>query len=207
MPSPKISKLRFERGLCIACGSSVPKQGRKQCIECLAKLKVRSKRWKEQYKQRGGVCRNCGRKSDAYYCSICKSARSKARKKWSKVRVESGLCRKCSSDSLPNQSHCQACLDKQRQYRKRDRDIVFEAYGGPQCNCCGEKTIEFLTLDHINNDGAEHRRKISNGRGRGGGGSAMHRWLIRNEFPEGIQVLCANCQLGKQSNGICPHKL
>lgn len=68
------------------------------------------------------------------------------------------------------------------------------------CSCCGEINPDFLTIDHINNDGAKHRREIN----RSGGGSPFYNWLIINEFPEGFQTLCANCQLGKVRNfGKC----
>ena len=31
-------------------------------------------------------------------------------------------------------------------------------------------------------------------------------WLKNNNFPEGFQVLCFNCNCGKARNkGICPH--
>jgi len=32
------------------------------------------------------------------------------------------------------------------------------SHGSMRCNCCGESNVLFLTLDHINNDGAEQRR-------------------------------------------------
>lgn len=78
------------------------------------------------------------------------------------------------------------------------RRMVMDAYGGPVCACCGETIYEFLTIDHMNNDGADHRRAI---------GQHLYRWLIENDYPEGFQVLCMNCNYGKQRNGgVCPHK-
>ena len=35
------------------------------------------------------------------------------------------------------------------------REQVFEAYGGYKCNCCGESEPMFLSIDHIDNNGAE----------------------------------------------------
>jgi hypothetical protein len=30
--------------------------------------------------------------------------------------------------------------------------------------------------------------------------------LRRNNYPEGFQILCMNCQFGKRmNNGVCPH--
>jgi len=73
-------------------------------------------------------------------------------------------------------------------------------YGGilPMCACCGEKHVEFLTIDHIKNDGAKHRKQIK--------GTSIYGWLERNDFPEGFQVLCRNCNWAK-CFGNCPHDI
>jgi hypothetical protein len=34
----------------------------------------------------------------------------------------------------------------------------------------------------------------------------MYRWLAKKNFPEGFQVLCANCNVAKSQNGVCPHQ-
>lgn len=75
--------------------------------------------------------------------------------------------------------------------------MVLAAYGNA-CKCCGETTPEFLQIDHVNNDGAEHRREV-------GTGNAVYWWLIKNNYPEGFQVLCANCNYAKEFYGGCPH--
>lgn len=92
-----------------------------------------------------------------------------------------------------------------KMYKKRSRQkkrlSCLTHYGGdpPKCQCCGETEYGFLTIDHINNDGNEHRKQIKI--------DCIYGWLIKNNFPEGFQVLCYNCNLGKaQNNGICPHK-
>ncbi len=91
--------------------------------------------------------------------------------------------------------------DKVRQISKKVRlrlkILVVEKYGG-KCACCGEKELVFLAIDHIKNDGAAHRREIGNGQ--------IHRWLKRNNFPAGFQVLCFNCNAAKHILGRCPHK-
>ncbi|MGB0976967.1 MAG: hypothetical protein ACPGSG_08285 [Prolixibacteraceae bacterium] len=85
--------------------------------------------------------------------------------------------------------------DKSKRFRM---NIILE-YGG-KCNCCGESKYEFLTLDHVNNDGNVRRRKEHNGRN-------LFKYIINNDFPNDIQVLCYNCNMGKAHHGgICPHK-
>jgi hypothetical protein len=88
-------------------------------------------------------------------------------------------------------------MQRIRQQQKRDK--VFEAYGGYHCVCCGESEPVFLEIDHINDDGAAHRRAI-------GGAGSFYNWLIKNNFPPGFQVLCANCNRAKRF-GVCPHQL
>jgi len=85
---------------------------------------------------------------------------------------------------------------------KRLKDKVFAHYG-MQCVCCGERSdLDFLTIDHMNNDGANHRKSLGLL-----SGTRFYRWLIKEDFPEGFQTLCWNCNCGKRINhGICPHK-
>jgi hypothetical protein len=89
-----------------------------------------------------------------------------------------------------------------REYWRQLRHEAIIAYGGYICACCGETERKFLTLDHINNDGAEHRRAI----GTKGRGAGIFAWLKEHGYPEGFQVLCMNCNQGKgQNGGVCPH--
>jgi len=73
----------------------------------------------------------------------------------------------------------------------------------PFCKCCNEKFREFLTLDHPNNDGYLHRRSLYGTQN--GSGSDFYRWLIKNNFPLKLDVLCWNCNISKSLYGICPH--
>jgi hypothetical protein len=78
---------------------------------------------------------------------------------------------------------------------------VMAAYGG-SCVCCGESEIRFLTIDHVDGDGASHRRATSTK-----GGPQFYRWLRKNNYPGGFQLLCWNCNAGRYFNGgICPHQ-
>jgi len=76
---------------------------------------------------------------------------------------------------------------------------VMDAYGG-KCACCGETELAFLTIDHVDGDGADHRREL-------GVKGVRYAWFIQNGFPKGFQVLCANCNFGRHINGgVCPHQ-
>lgn len=92
---------------------------------------------------------------------------------------------------------------KTKRNQDRCRDEVFAAYGGYKCRCCGESERLFLSIDHVENNGAEERKS---GLYRSSG-TAFYLWLRKSGFPPGYQVLCMNCQVGKHKNGgVCPHQ-
>lgn len=80
----------------------------------------------------------------------------------------------------------------------RARQEALARYG-TCCACCGEEDSRVLTLDHVNGDGAAHRRKIGNGAG------VLVWWLKAHDFPPGFQILCRNCNFAA-GHGGCPHK-
>ncbi len=94
--------------------------------------------------------------------------------------------------------------DKQKKKIQRDllRQKIFEKYG-TFCVCCGESNLAFLTLDHIDGSGAEHRRSLGLGRA---GGTRFYAKIIHLDKDPRIQVLCMNCNLAKHVRGICPHQ-
>lgn len=91
-----------------------------------------------------------------------------------------------------------------RKKRERLKDEVFAAYGGYVCACCGEIEPLFMTIDHINDNGAEHRKELFKGKRNGNG---FYLWLKKHNYPKGFRVLCFNCNCGRaRNNGVCPHK-
>ena len=111
----------------------------------------------------------------------------------SKARVA-----KWRADNLARWNRNKRAAWKRR--NRRDKMAALRHYGG-RCACCGEENIGFLTMDHINNDGAAHRRDIKVI------GSGIWSWLRRNGYPKGFRVMCWNCNCGRAFNGgMCPHK-
>lgn len=96
------------------------------------------------------------------------------------------------------ESHPEQVQKHKRDHRQKLRQQILNAYGG-RCACCGESTPEFLAIDHVYNDGAQHRRVV-------GGGSTLYAWLKANNFPQDrFQLLCHNCNMAKGLYGQCPH--
>jgi len=86
-------------------------------------------------------------------------------------------------------------------YSYRDR-LKLEALrhysaGEPLCSFCGVTDIDCLCLDHIQNNGAAHRKELGVG-SRSSNGVNMYAAVKREGFPVGLQVLCANCNMKKE---------
>lgn len=148
----------------------------KQCIDCDRVLPL------EEFYRRtgrdGGYTR--GRKSR---CIPCERARAL---QWER-------------ENMPQ------VLQRNREYLSRLRWTALVRYSKseePTCACCGETELVFLAIDHIDNNGAEHRRSLSPDAPR-----SVHviRELARQGWPEGFQVLCSNCNWAKHVLGACPH--
>lgn len=85
------------------------------------------------------------------------------------------------------------------EYRDRVKHEVIAHYsnGTSKCGTCGFADIRALCIDHINDDGAAHRKQLGiSGRSSSGGNS--YEVLKREGYPSGLQVLCANCNLIKE---------
>ena len=102
-----------------------------------------------------------------------------------------------------------ACRERWRATNKRSvanrrrKVLVHYSTGTLECACCGEAEYKFLCIDHINGGGRKHRQGLDNG----GRASADHlyRWLLKEQFPAGFQILCHNCNSAKGYYGGCPH--
>lgn len=138
------------------------------------------------------------------WCSECQ--RTKKLSEFYKDRTTASgyrySCRSCSikfTKSWRKRQGHKKLAERQKQYNRNCRLETIARYGGC-CICCGETQFEFLSFDHINGNGKAHR-KIT------GKGNTFVRWLIRNNYPDDIQILCHNCNLAKGFYGMCPHQI
>lgn len=124
--------------------------------------------------------------------------------------AEKGLCTNCKKrPAKQNRRTCEVCLSVRRdRARKRWQDqkdkylpLVLNHYGA-KCACCGEDEPLFLTIDHVNRDGAKKRREVE------GGPSNTARYIVEAGYPSDYRILCYNCNCGRERNGgICPHEV
>lgn len=158
-----------------------------------------------------GLCCKCGGKRDSA-CKTCGACLAQGkREKDARIAAAraGGRCTKCTkraaSDGYATCAECRANIDNaaRAEYARARRKIltaeVLAAYGG-KCVCCGETEPLFLEIDHIRQDGADHRREITQG--------ATYAWLKRNGFPkDNFRCLCGNCNFARVRNkGECPHE-
>ena len=118
-----------------------------------------------------------------------------------KLRLEraakQGVCWVClkhppGPSSTVRCESCQVTARKQgRQYHERKWQKVLAGYGHV-CTCCGETRRFFLTIDHVNNDGAQERRE------RGMNTARTLTEILRKNFPPNYQILCMNCNHAKR---------
>lgn len=164
-------------------------------------------------RQSKGVCITCktSHSESTRLCSSCKekyrlyaNTQRERRAREHKAKVDAGLCSFCYKDTRTGGfKTCLNCRVKSRLAQRKLKEEVKQAYGG-KCACCGEVDTRFLTIDHINDDGADHRRQMRPG-GRGCGGK-IYTILKKEGFPEGYRLLCWNCNSGRSVNGgKCPH--
>ena len=85
-----------------------------------------------------------------------------------------------------------------RDYMNRRNDANKEAVmnvytnGEQTCRWCGQGDLDVLVLDHIKDDGKQHRSSgviYKHG--------TVYTWIVSAGYPEGFQVLCFNCNMKK----------
>ncbi len=165
--------------------------GKRKCSTHLAQA-VKEQGWRSRKWIESGLCDRCGKNApdDGHKrCKKCRRQQNKAAKEYQKELFRRGICLKCCEKSADaSKRYCAGCLKKRnehsRTYYDRVKCEVFEAYGGARCNCCGETTVQFLSMDHEQNNGAEHRRST----GFGKAWASIFLWLKRNGFPPGFQA-------------------
>lgn len=102
------------------------------------------------------------------------------------------------STRLHIRSESKARAEKSIIYRDRLRREVFDLLG-LRCSCCQEWMIEFLQIDHIKGDGAQHRRSVRSQ-------TTFFNQILRDQDRASkYRLLCANCHFAISYRGGCPH--
>lgn len=198
---------RRQQGLC-RCGKRPVRIGRTSCEVCAGRVDDEATHLFYERKV-AGACVECGEPAmlDTLRCAACEDKHKHPKRTVYQQRKAAGICTGCGGPRDCEKLMCGACREVAHRasasnYRKKKLRVL-ERYGGAFCACCGESELKFLTLDHIANDGKEHRLQLASDQG---GYPDLYKWAMRNDFPPGLRVLCYNCNIGRARNkGICPH--
>ena len=80
---------------------------------------------------------------------------------------------------------------------RREKEQFIAAYGGA-CECCGEDTFEFLSLEHLLGRDATNKKQW---------GYMSYVRARREGYPKDkYTCLCMNCNFAKGKYGKCPHQ-
>lgn len=187
------TRQRKTKSLCTRCGQQTT-HDKTFCDKCLSEDKLN--RLERLSRNICSYCKTNEVVPDKTYCKSCAYKRKIEREE----KKVNGLCcgSGCNNLTFCKTSRCIECISKLKQRHAELRKTIISHYG-LKCNCqcgCNVTNIKHLTIDHINNDGAEHRRTI-------GTGGRYYKWIIKNNFPNYLQILCWNCNCAKQYFGGC----
>jgi len=165
-------------------------------------------------------CKSCDvmiedRGHSARYCKTCRAERTKELRNASFKRAynDPRRKRKLKRFARRNLTRWMSIPGNREALRARERarhlKLKLEAIArfGGKCACCGETKYQFLSLDHVDGDGAEHRR----GYGLKSPASTRRPHFLRLLKRDGwktkskLQVLCMNCHIAIDLWGGCPH--
>ena len=191
--------------LCTRCGEKPRTKGRRICSDCWNKQRRETNRERyaidPEYKEAALASARLSRiKLAELPCERCgNNPRYKANRLCSDCRNEDSRLLRATNDEVRL-----AANEANRLTVIRIRQQIIEAYGGA-CQCCGEDEPMFLTIDHVDRDGADERRKNKWAQG----GIKLYRYLLSIGCPtDRYQLLCFNCNSGRERNkGICPHQV
>lgn len=166
LPRPRREK-NMETRLCRKCNEPRPITN--------FKLVAKSQWGLDGVPRRGMICRQCIKNKNK----------------------ELGLCA-CGRPRKSGILRCESCSNSNRKTHttrhRLDRDLAIKKYGG-KCAFCGESRPFFLSIDHTNDDGAQHRKELTSD-------GSIYRWLRMNDYPKDrFQLACHNCNMTKSIYG------
>lgn len=116
----------------------------------------------------------------------------------SSQKNHSYICKSCSNiftkelRRINGRKYYRYNYNKEKLQRRRQEErlgiLIHYSENPPKCSRCGFTDVRALQIDHINGGGRRQRREDGLKHGQ-----AMYRWIKKNNYPDGFQILCANC--------------
>lgn len=173
----------------------------KKCSKCgevkpVAQFGIRRSKVK-RIERRDSWCKACYAVNTAEYVSRDPAETKRRRADYWRNRTDETKKRQIA---LRQKRYRKEHARLKHQQRKRE---CLERYGGAFCKCCGETEILMLSLDHLDGNGAAHRKAMTGTRS-----MQTYDWAKRHGYPPIFQVLCMNCNWARHWNdGVCPHEV
>jgi hypothetical protein len=142
-----------------------------------------------------------GNRASRYRGPVGMATTKEQRAIYSKRHYAKARDKRIASASRWNKANRERKRDTTNKYGRRLRDLYFAHYGD-KCACCDEHRKEFLTIEHSNGNGQEHRKAVGRGYG-------VILDLIERGWPtdEGFATLCWNCNIARRYGKSCPHEI
>ena len=143
------------------------------------------------------TCKECKREFDKRYWKDNKDILNIKQKEFYSCNKEK-ICNRVKAFVKKNQQRHNGWSTNAKRRLKIE---VFSHYCSGQIRCafCPEYDVGLLTMDHIKGGGNKHREKMKIKTG-----YSTYQWLKKNNYPEGFQVLCWNCQYRKRQQETSP---
>lgn len=109
------------------------------------------------------------------------------------VVIKIKRCAKCRTPFVSRRTHAEHCdicksNSENRKAYSENRERALKKLG-LKCVKCGDKRIDVLQIDHINNNGYVERKRLTQ--------NGIYTRVFF--YPEDYQLLCANCNWLKRS--------
>jgi hypothetical protein len=122
--------------------------------------------------------------------------KQKNRERQKKYRASPGIKEKRNAwgrEWLKNNRERYNEAKKEWRLKRKIEVLAHYSDGKLACAHCGyDDDVDALCLDHISDDGAEHRKEI------GASGTQIYDFLHSHGWMKGLQVLCSNCNTIKE---------
>lgn len=147
---------RISDGTCVKCSTRTARAHDgvhyDQCSKCRRTIcdcgNRKSKRRLE--------CGACHRKREPYACRVCRAVLGDTNWRQGEQNTSSYICRDCANKQSAERKRTTRHVGITRNANLRAE--VLTAYGG-MCVCCGETSLQFLTIDHVFGDGHSDRNQ------------------------------------------------
>jgi hypothetical protein len=122
------------------------------------------------------------------------------RRKKAKIYCDSIREKRRTANSLWIENNRDRYNASKHKYRLKIKVRVLSMYASPvRCQVCGFDKVDGLVLDHIHDNGSEHRKEVGlSSRGNEKSGTRIYEYINKVGKIDGMQVLCANCNMIKE---------